>query len=186
MIDFYFDIGSPYSYLAYKRLLQLNTKITYKPMLLGGVFQATGNKSPVEFAFKRAHGAVDMQRWANHYGVTLEMPKVFPINTLPFMRGATGYLMQSQAKFDKYLALIFSNMFEKPVALGEMEVAGKLLMENGFTDFMSVINDQAVKDKLKATTDEAISRGVFGAPTFFVGDQMFFGQDRLLFVEKLI
>lgn len=185
-VEFYFDIGSPYSYLAYKRLLQIKANIIWKPMLLGGVFQATGNKSPVEFAFKRAYGAQDMQRWAKHYGVKMEMPAVFPVNTLAVMRAATGYLSQDKAKFLRYIDCIFNAMFQEPQALGEAQVLGALLAKNGFTDFLEVINMQEVKDKLKATTEEAVARGVFGAPTFFVGDQMFFGQDRLLFVEQLL
>lgn len=184
-VEFFFDIGSPYSYLAFHRLLQLKANIIWRPMLLGGVFQATGNRSPVETPAKRAYSSRDMQLFAKLYGVTFKMPTVFPINTLPFMRGATGYLMKNEAAFLPYVTAIYTAMFE---TARDMSDVSTILSEKGLNpdDFTAYINDAEVKAALKTTTEEAVARGVFGAPTFFVGDEMFFGQDRLIFIEPLI
>ena len=189
-VEFYFDFGSPYTYLAYHQLPKIaakrNATIVWRPMLLGGVFQATGNHSPIEIPAKGRYSLIDLQRWARHFDVPMTMNPHFPINTLTLMRGAVAMQGRSEAEFQRYLAAMFGAMFERPRNLGRVEEVAAVLRENGFdaSEFLSLVSDPAVKDQLKRNTEEAVARGVFGAPTFFVGEQMFWGQDRLDFVDQ--
>jgi 2-hydroxychromene-2-carboxylate isomerase len=130
----------------------------------------------------------DLQRWARRYGVTLRFNPHFPINTLTMMRGATGMQMRSPDDFHRYLDVIERAMWETPNNLGDPEVLAATLDGAGFdpTRFAALVADPEVKASLVATTEEAVARGVFGAPTFFVGDAMFFGQDRLEFVREAL
>ncbi|NEX59581.1 2-hydroxychromene-2-carboxylate isomerase [Noviherbaspirillum galbum] len=191
-VEFFFDVGSPYSYLAFHELPKIaarrGAEIKWRPMLLGGVFQATGNHSPVTIPAKAVHLNVDLERWAKHFGVTFQMPRVFPINTLPLMRGAVAMQRSGPKQFHRYLAAVFAAMFEHPRNLGEQAELASVLEEAGFdpAQFVALINDPAVKAELKDTTEEAVRRGVFGAPAFFVGNEMFWGQDRLHFVEQAL
>lgn len=191
-VEFFFDFGSPYSYLAYHQLPKIakvrDAVIVWRPMLLGGVFQATGNHSPVEVPLKGKHLKVDLQRWATQFGVSMQMNPHFPINTLSLMRGAVALQLRSDAEFHRYLAAIFSAMFERPRNLALPAEVAAVLQQADFdpAEFLAIINDQTVKDQLKKTTNEAVERGVFGAPTFFVGNDMYWGQDRLHFVEAAL
>ena len=191
-VEFLFDVGSPYTYLAYHQLPKIaeaqGAGIVWTPVLLGGIFQATGNKSPAEVPAKGRYSNVDLQRWANAYGVNIEMNPNFPIITLPLMRGAVAMQMRGDEEFHRYLRAIFSAMFEKPRNLNVPAEIGAVLADAGFDpgDFTALISDQSVKDRLKDNTTSAVARGVFGAPTFFVGDDMFWGQDRLDFVAEAI
>ena len=191
-VEFFFDFGSPYTYLAYHQLPKIaarhGTTIIWRPMLLGGVFQATGNKSPIEIPAKGRYSLIDLQRWAQHFGVPLQMNPHFPINTLPLMRGAVAMQLRSEVEFQRYVAVIFRAMFEHPRNLNQPEEVAAVLAENGMdpTAFVDLINAPAAKEKLKENTAQAVARGVFGAPTFFVGEQMFWGQDRLDFVEQAL
>ena len=190
-VEFYFDFGSPYSYLAYKALPALaaahSAQIIWRPMLLGGVFKATGNHSPAEIAAKSAWMQRDMERWATRYGAAFKRNPHFPINTLTLMRGAAGMQLRGM-DFGKYVETIFHAMWAEPRNLGEPQELAAVLREAGFdpVEFQSLVNDAAVKDRLKQQTEEAVARGVFGAPTFFVGDDMFWGQDRLDFVAEAL
>ena len=191
-VEFFFDFGSPYTYLAYHQLPKIAARhgatIIWRPMLLGGVFQATGNKSPIEIPAKGRYSLIDLQRWAQHFGVPLQMNPHFPINTLPLMRGAVAMQLRSEVEFQRYVAVIFRAMFENPRNLNQPEEVAAVLAENGMdpTAFVDLINAPAAKEKLKENTAQAVARGVFGAPTFFVGEQMFWGQDRLDFVEQAL
>jgi 2-hydroxychromene-2-carboxylate isomerase len=191
-VEFLFDVGSPYSYLAYHQLPKIaeaqGAQIVWTPVLLGGIFQATGNKSPATVPAKGAYMNVDLQRWAKAFGVRFQMNPDFPINTLPLMRGAVAMQMRGEDEFHRYLHAVFSAMFEKPRNLNLPAEIGAVLAEAGFdpTQFMALIGDQPVKDHLKDNTTSAVARGVFGAPTFFVGEDMFWGQDRLEFVEEAL
>jgi len=190
-VEFYFDFGSPYSYLAYKALPGIaaahGAQIVWRPMLLGGVFKATGNHSPVEIPAKGKWMQQDMQRWAARYGAVFRNNPHFPINTLVLMRGAAGMQMRGQ-DFDKYVEAIFRAMWENPRNLGEPQELAAVLRQAGFDAdaFLALVNDPAVKEQLKKNTEEAVARGVFGAPTFFVGEEMFWGQDRLDFVAAAL
>jgi 2-hydroxychromene-2-carboxylate isomerase len=191
-VEFLFDVGSPYTYLAYHQLPKIaqkqGAKIIWTPVLLGGIFQATGNKSPAEVPAKGRYSNVDLQRWAKAYGVEIQMNPDFPINTLPLMRGAIAMQMRGEEAFHRYLRTIFSAMFEKPRNLNAPAEIGAVLAQAGFDpmQFMALISDQAVKDRLKENTASAVARGAFGVPTFLVGEEMYWGQDRLDFVAAAL
>lgn len=191
-VEFYFDLGSPYSYLAYYRLLQMaeqqEIQIVYKPILLGGVFKATGNRSPIEIPVKGAYSILDMQRWAEYYHIQMQMNPHFPMNTLTLMRILTGVQLLHLEKFEQVLKLLFDAMFGTPQNLNEPTVLAEVLKPSGFSveDIMSMVQSEVVKQKLITETEQAIQRGIFGAPTFFVGDEMYWGQDRLHFVEQAL
>ena len=191
-VEFYFDLGSPYSYLAYYRLLQIaeqqEIQIVYKPILLGGVFKATGNRSPIEIPVKGVYSILDMQRWAEYYQIPMQMNPHFPMNTLTLMRILTGVQLLHVEKFEQVLKLLFDAMFGTPQNLNEPAVLAEVLKPSGFSveDIMSMVQSEVVKQKLITETEQAIQRGIFGAPTFFVGDEMYWGQDRLHFVEQAL
>ena len=191
-VEFFFDFGSPTSYLAYAQLPRIadecGASVVWRPMLLGGVFKATGNASPVTVPAKGRWMFSDMARWAQRYGVTLAMNPHFPINTLTVMRGATGLLTHEPTQFARYVDAIFKAMWQQPRNVGDLEVLAATLRENGFDvdAFTALVGDAAIKAQLVATTEEAVARGVFGAPTMFVGKDMFFGQDRLEFVREAL
>jgi 2-hydroxychromene-2-carboxylate isomerase len=186
-LEFYYDYGSPYSYLADTQVETIAKRaavsLVRKPMLLGGVFKATGNASPMTIPLKSKWAASDMPMWARHYGVPFKPNPFFPVNTLALMRGAAA--AQIDGLFERYHPAIYKAMWVDGVNLNDIGEVAKVLTAAGL-DARRIgnrIQDQDVKDRLKATTDEAVARGVFGAPTSFVGDMMFFGNDRLPFVE---
>ena len=191
-VEYFFDVGSPTSYLAWTQLpkvaAETGATIVWRPMLLGGVFKATGNASPVTVPAKGRWMNEDIQRFATRYGVQFRFNPHFPINTLTLMRGAAGMQMRSPDEFLRYVDVIERAMWETPQNLGDPEVLAATLFDAGFDPaaFAALVGDPEVKAKLVATTEEAVARGVFGAPTFFVGDQMFFGQDRLDFVREAL
>ena len=191
-VEFFFDVGSPTAYLAWTQLPALCAKagarLIYRPMLLGGVFQATGNASPAAVPAKGRYMNADMARHAKAYGVPLAMNPHFPINTLTLMRGAAGVQLRLPARFDDYLRGVFKAMWVEGLNMNDPAVAAKALMAAGFdlAEVMALTADAEVKAVLRATTEEAVARGVFGAPTMFVGDAMFFGQDRLEFVRAAL
>ncbi|MDH4557797.1 2-hydroxychromene-2-carboxylate isomerase [Pseudomonas sp. BN417] len=191
-VEFFFDFGSPSTYLAWTQLPALCAKagaqLQYRPMLLGGVFQATGNASPIEIPAKGRYTMIDFQRFARRYGVPLEFNPYFPINTLLLMRGAIGIQMRQPERFETYLAAVFKAFWQDKRNLGDPAVLAATLDAAGFDPqaTLALTSDQEVKDALKAATAEAVKRGAFGAPTFFVGNEMFFGQDRLDFVAEAL
>lgn len=191
-VDFYFDFGSPASYLAYTQLptiaLDCGATILWRPMLLGGVFKATGNTSPVAVPPKGRWMKEDLERWARRYGVRFAFNPYFPINTLTLMRGAIAMQMRQPTSFERYVDVIFKAMWASPRNLGDTDVLKETLEDAGFDSeqLMAWVVDPEVKSRLIANTEEAVARGAFGAPTFFVGKQMFFGQDRLEFVREAL
>jgi len=130
----------------------------------------------------------DMARWARRYGVRLEKNPFFVINTLTVMRGAAGLQLREPDRFLKYVDVMYRAMWEKPVDLGDPAVVAATLKDAGFDPaaFAVLVADPQVKQKLIADTEAAVQRGVFGAPTMFVGQDMFFGQDRLEFVTDAL
>jgi len=189
-LEFYFDYGSPYSYLADTQVEAIAKRtgaaLARKPMLLGGVFKSTGNSSPAEQPLKSKWSAFDMPMWARHYGVPFQRNPFFPINTLALMRGATA--AQIDGVFETYHPAMFQAMWVDGRNLNDIKEVVAVLSAAGI-DAQKIgnrIQDQDVKDRLKATTDEAVARGVFGAPTSFVDGMMFFGNDRLPFVEMAL
>lgn len=183
--DFYFDFGSLASYLAHTQLpricAQTGAQANMYPMLLGGVFQATGNASPMAVPAKGRYVFIDMKRFADAYGVPLVMNPHFPIITTPLMRAATALQAQSEAEFQRYMDAIYRAIWVEGLNMNDPSVVGEVFARAGFdpAKLLAMANEQATKDKLKAVTLHAVERGVFGAPTFFVGDQMYWGQDRI-------
>lgn len=191
-LEFYFDFGSPASYLAYTQLSALcretGATLVWKPMLLGGVFQATGNHSPATIPAKGAYTFIDFGRFAKRYAVSLQRNPFFPINTLMLMRGAVGLQLREPARFGAYVDAIFRAIWVDARNLNDPAAVAAVLQGAAFDPaaVLALTQETEVKDRLKAATQEAIDRGVFGAPTFFVGDEMFWGQDRLDFVKEAL
>jgi len=189
-LEFYYDYGSPYSYLADTQVETIakraGASLVRKPMLLGGVFKATGNASPMTVELKSKWSAFDMPMWARHYGVPFNRNPFFPVNTLALMRGAVA--AEIDGLFEQYHPAMYKAMWVDGRNLNDINEVAAVLTEAGLDarKFSQRIQDQDVKDRLKATTDSAVERGVFGAPTMFVEDMMFFGNDRLPFVEMAL
>ncbi|MES2817761.1 MAG: 2-hydroxychromene-2-carboxylate isomerase [Pseudomonadota bacterium] len=189
-LEFFFDFGSPATYLAWTQLpriaAQTGARIHWRPMLLGGVFKATGNQSPVMIPSKGSWMLQDLARFARRYGVPMTFIPNFPINTLMLMRGAAAY--QGDDRFEHYVQTMFEALWVQQKNLGKTEVVAEVLSAAGFdpVEFERLVSDEGVKERLKTTTEEAIKRGVFGAPTFFVDNEMHFGQDRLDFVAEAL
>ena len=191
-VEFFFDFGSPTTYLAHTQLPRIarecGARLVYRPMLLGGVFKATGNASPVTVPAKGHWMGQDIARWAARYGVPFAFNPHFPINTLMPMRGAVGLQMRMPERFEPYVDAVFDAMWVHPRNLGDAGEIGAVLGRLGLDPeaFAALVGDAEVKAALVAHTEEAVARGVFGAPTCFVGDQMHFGQDRLDFVRDAL
>ena len=191
-LEFFFDFGSPTSYLAFTQVPRIaaerGARVAWRPMLLGGVFKATGNASPVSVPAKGRWMSGDIALWARRWGVPFVFNPAFPINTLTMMRGATGLQMRQPDRFLAYCDAVYRALWQQQRNLGDAAVLAATLAEAGFDAeaFMAMVADAEVKAALVATTEEAVARGVFGAPTCFVGPAMFFGQDRLDFVSDAL
>lgn len=191
LLDFYFDFGSPTAYLAHKRLQQLvqqyALQVNYKPMLLGGVFKATGNTSPVAIPAKGAYiGQYDLPRFARRYGVELNFNPHFPINTLNLMRASIAAVRLDC--FDLYVDAVYDAVWKQEKNMGDMNIVTDTLSAAGLdtTSLLALAQDPEVKAQLISNTETAVERGCFGAPTMFMDDQMYFGQDRLDFIEEAL
>lgn len=191
-VEFYFDVGSPAAYLAWTQLPKLaqemHAEIEYRPFLLGGVFQATGNRSPMEVPAKGQYMQDDLARYARRYGVEFRHNPYFPINTLTLMRCAIGLQMREPARMQAYVDAVYRAIWVDAKNMNDPATVAEVLKQAGFDaeKLMALASDQAVKDQLKVQTQDAVSRGVFGAPTFFVNNQMFWGQDRLDFIKEAL
>lgn len=190
-LEFYFDFASPTAYLAHKRLQQLREQyglvIDYKPMLLGGVFKATGNATPISVPAKGKYMLEsDLPRFSRRYGVTLNMNPYFPINTLYLMRAAIG--AQQLDCLQPYIDTVFDAVWVAGKNMGDPEVVTQILVDNGLDAqaLMALSQDPAIKAALISATEEAVARGAFGTPTMYMDGEMFFGQDRLDFVEEAL
>ena len=179
-VEYFFDFGSPTSYLAWTQLPKIaaatGAEIVWRPMLLGGVFKATGNASPVTVPAKGRWMNQDIARWAARYGVPFRFNPHFPINTLTLMRGAAGLQMRQPAGFHPLSrARRTGRCGSRAPNSATRRCSPPTLAEAGFDvdAFTALVADPEVKARLVATTEEAVSRGVFGAPTFFVGEAMY-------------
>jgi 2-hydroxychromene-2-carboxylate isomerase len=183
--DYYFDFGSLATYLAHTQMDKIKAETgaspIYLPMLLGAVFKATGNASPASVPAKGKYIFVDFKRFADNYGVPLETNPFFPIITTTLMRMLTGLQMRSDARVHEFMDTIFKAIWVDAMNLNAPEVVEQVLREAHFdpVELLQLANEQATKDRLKDITTQAVDRGVFGAPTFFVGQDMFWGQDRI-------
>ena len=191
-VEFYFDVGSPAAYLAWTQMPRIaeetGARLVLRPMLLGGVFQATGNHSPMEVPAKGRYMMADLERFAQRYGVAFSHNPFFPINTLTLMRGAIGLQMKDEARMVPYADAVFRAIWVDGQNMGDAATVGAVLQRAGFDPraLLALVSEPEVKERLKAVTQDAVARGVFGAPTFFVGSQMFWGQDRLDFVKEAL
>jgi 2-hydroxychromene-2-carboxylate isomerase len=192
-IEFHFDFGSPNAYLAHRVLPEIEkrtgARFRYVPILLGGVFKATNNRSPAE-AFadvrnKRAFMELEIRRFlARHAIGDFRWNPFFPVNTLGLMRGAVA--AEHERCFERYVELVFHNMWSEPKKMDDPEVARAVLTDNGLDAARLLERAQSpeVKQELVRNTEASVARGTFGSPTFFVGDEMFFGKDQLRDVEE--
>ena len=191
-LAFYFDVGSPAAYLAWTQVpgiaRETGAEVEYRPFLLGGVFQATGNKSPMEVPAKGQYMMDDLQRFARRYGVPFAHNPHFPINTLTLMRMALGLQLREPDRMVPFVDAVYRATWVDGKNMNDPATVGAVLQAAGFApeQLLALASDPAVKDGLKAVTQEAVQRGVFGAPTFFVGQDMFWGQDRLDFVKEAL
>lgn len=191
-IEFFFDYGSPYSYLADAVLPDLarrhSVELVYRPMLLGGVFKATGNQSPMyeSVTAKRAYGAVAMRRTAELCGVAVPHNPHFPINTLALMR--TAVAAQQAGVFARFHAAVYPAFWAQGENLGSPEVLAAVLTGAGLDAAALAKGAETgpVKEALRAATEEAVARGVFGAPSIFWAGELYFGVDHLPFLERAL
>ncbi len=189
-VEFFFDYGSPASHLAFFELRRIareaGAEIVWRPILLGGVFKAINSHSPVEIAPKGKWMMWDLTNYARRYGVPFEHNPHFVINTLPIMRGAI--LAERRGELERYSEAMFLAIWRDALDMDDPAVIGQALVKNGFDAkaYFAGTQDAAIKDALKACTDEAVARGVFGLPTFFIGEKMWWGQDRLEWVKDAL
>jgi 2-hydroxychromene-2-carboxylate isomerase len=194
-VQFLFDFGSPNAYLSHKIIpcIEQRTGATfeYVPVLLGGLFKLTGNRSPAE-AFagirnKLEYGRIETDRFVRKHGLTAyRFNPHFPVNTLQIMRGAVA--AQFEGCFEPYVETMFAEMWEREQKLDDPGVMEAALKNAGLDSerLMSRIGDPEVKQALLGNTQAAFERGAFGSPTFFVNDEIYFGKDKLAEVEEEI
>ena len=191
-VEFFFDLGSPATYLAYTQLpnicAQTGSQLVYKPMLLGGVFKATGNASPAMIPAKGRYMFKDLDRYAQRYDVPLKFNPHFPINTLMLMRAITGMQVRHPERFQAFIDCLFNALWVEGRNLDDPATVAAVLTEHGFEPnaVLAMTADEQIKTVLKENTEQAVQRGVFGAPSMFIGDELFFGQDRLDFVREAL
>jgi 2-hydroxychromene-2-carboxylate isomerase len=191
-VEFHFDFGSPNAYFCHKVIPQIEArtgvKFHYVPVLLGGVFKLTNNQAPMmqfkDIKNKNEYMRLEIQRFIKKHKLTaFQMNPHFPVNTVQIMRGAV--LAERDGTLDKYATAVFHHMWEAPKKMDDAEVIKAALNESGLDGAAVIagIQTQEIKDKLMANTEASVARGNFGSPTFFVGQEMFFGKDRLRDVE---
>ncbi len=184
-VTFCFDFGSPYSYLAYNYLSPIKeagAQIDLKPVLLGGIFKATGNQPPATVQKKGEYMFKDIQRWASKLDISFKMNPYFPILTVPHMRGAI--LAQKKDILEHYMQSMFDSMWLKGLNLNDQEILTQVASESGIdpNDFAEGISSNEIKDELRANTQFAIDKGAFGVPTYFLENEMFWGIDSIKFL----
>ncbi len=190
VVEFYFDFSSPYSYLAATQLPELarrtGAKIEYRPFVLAAVFKATTNDMPAKVPAKAQYMAKDLERWAEEYGVRFKFSSHFPANTIKAMR--IVIVAEAHGVAEAVTLGLFRAMWAEDRDLNDAVVLGDIAEKAGLDPqaALAAIETQAVKDRLRAYTDAAIAKGAFGAPAMVVGDELFWGNDRLHFVEKVL
>jgi 2-hydroxychromene-2-carboxylate isomerase len=194
-IEFYFDFASPNAYLSHKVLKQIvekkNVEVKYIPVLLGGIFKATNNKPPMEQFFgvknKNEYQNLEMERFIKRHGLhNFKMNPHFPVISLQIIRGAVAAEMDGY--LEDYIDKVLVHMWEEPKKMDDPEVIKTAYEESGFDSekLMAQMQDPDVKAKLISNTEAAVERGVFGIPTFFIDDEMFFGKDTLWQIEEIL
>lgn len=194
-VEFLFDFGSPNAYFAHKVIPEIErrtgAKFTYVPVLLGGIFKLTSNQSPVQqFAGvknKPQYQQLEIERFIAKHGLTqFRMNPYFPVNTLQIMRGAVA--AETAGVLAPYVDAVYHHMWEAPKKMDDPAVIGAALVESGLDaeTLMALSGTPEIKNQLLRNTSEAVERGVFGSPSFFVGPELYFGKDRLQDVEEEI
>ena len=194
-VDFYFDFASPNAYLSHQVVPGIEertgTKFNYIPVLLGGIFKATNNKPPMEAFFgilnKNEYQSVEMKRFQERHGIDkFKMNPHFPVMSLQIIRGAVG--AKQDGYLDKYIDEVLKHMWEEPKKMDDPEVIKEAFTESGFDAdrLMNQMQDPDIKAQLIENTEKAVKRGTFGIPTFFVGDDIYFGKDTLWQVEEAL
>lgn len=194
-VEFHFDFGSPNAYLAHLVIpeIERRTGVTfdYVPVLLGGVFKLTNNRSPAESLVgirnKPEYARLETERFIKRHGITRYRPNpFFPVNTLTVMRGAVAARQLGQ--FNRYVDEVYRHMWAEPKKMDDPEVLRAALIASRFDPdrLLGLAQTDPVKQELRANTERSVAGGAFGSPTFFVGDEIFFGKDRLRDVEEAI
>ena len=185
-IEFFYDYLSPFSYLADTQLPAIaqrtGAEIVYRPVMLGAIFRATGNASPISIPAKAGYILAELQRWAKRYCVPMQMNPWFPFSTIRVLRAAIA--AQLHGRFQSFHSAAFRAIWEQGQDLSKEEALRRLL--KGAEIDPALIEGDDIKNRLRANVNEAISRGAFGAPTFFVNGEMLWGNDRLDFVEDAL
>jgi 2-hydroxychromene-2-carboxylate isomerase len=194
-VEFHFDFGSPNAYLAHLVIPEIErrtgAKFDYVPVLLGGVFKLTNNRSPAEslagIKNKPEYERLETERFIKRHGITrYQRNPFFPVNTLNMMRGAVA--AQGLGVFARYVDEIYRHMWAEPKKMDDPDVLRAVLTESKLEvePLLALAQTAEVKDGLRANTERSVARGAFGSPTFFVRDEIFFGKDRLRDVEEAI
>jgi 2-hydroxychromene-2-carboxylate isomerase len=194
-VEFHFDFGSPNAYLAHLVLPEMEqrtgAKFEYVPVLLGGIFKATNNRSPFESLVgiknKPEYEQLELERFVRRHKIAgFTMNPYFPVNTLTLMRGAVA--AQTLGVFERYVDEIYRHMWVDPKKMDDPEVLRAALQESGLdaVRLLELMQDPGVKSRLMENTQRSVELGSFGAPTFYVGTEIFFGKDRLRDVEEAI
>lgn len=194
-VEFQFDFGSPNAYLAEYALpgieKRTGVKFDYVPVLLGGIYKATNNMSPFDslrgIRNKPEYNALETQRFIRRHNITkFKQNHFFPVNTLMLMRGATA--AQFENMFEPYFRAAYHHMWEEPKKMDDPEIFRNAFLSSGIDIDRLIARAQRddVKKKLIDVTTDAVNRGAFGSPTFFIGTEMFFGKDQLRDVEESI
>ena len=192
-VDFLYDFGSPNAYYSHAVIPAIETRsdlsFNYVPVLLGGIFKATNNVSPAVsmqgVLNKPAYSQIETERWLKRYPVEkFERNPHFPVNTLMMMRGAVFALDKDY--YRKYVDAMFDCMWGSPRKMDELEIFSAALEEYGLPaeEILAGIQDAEVKQKLIDSTSAAVERGAFGSPTFFLGDEIYFGKEKLRDIEE--
>jgi 2-hydroxychromene-2-carboxylate isomerase len=189
-IEFFFDIGSPYSYLAATQIPDLEEEtgvpVDWRPFLLGGVFKEVGNRPPAQIQEKGVYMLKDLNRWADFYEEPFQMNSHFPINSLLAQRALVAAKQVDEGSVEDLAMALYRDYWTEDVDVSTPEAVGAAAGRVGLDaeKLLAATDTQAVKDQLRDNSDEAVDRGAFGAPTFFVGGEMFWGNDRMFFVEQ--
>lgn len=192
-IEFFFDIGSSYSYLASTQMdgvsQRTGVSVRWRPFLLGAVFKATGNDLPIKLPAKARWMVSDMKLWADHYGIPARIPSRFPIVTLRAQRAlCSAERLHGSEAIPTFAQALFRAYWADDKDPTADEVIGAAASSGGLdpAPIIAGIDAQETKDLLRANTDEAVKRGAFGAPSMFVGETLFFGNDRLALLEQFV
>jgi 2-hydroxychromene-2-carboxylate isomerase len=189
-IEFFFDVASPYSYLASTQIDELEAEtgvpVRWRPFLLGGVFESVGNSAPARLRPKARYMLEDLNRWADRYDIPFEMPSNFPVNSLSAQRVLVAAGERGQEAVVRLAHRLFEDYWVEGRDVSDTRVVAEAADAVGLDgdEMLDWTERDRIKDKLRSNSDEAVERGAFGAPTFFVGDEMFWGNDRLDFVRE--